>query len=71
MDILYNVNDHVRYWIYPGGKGQVVVGYIQGLKETGHKTAAYRIRRDHALQDNVGMCETDVVSPMNVLSLVE
>ncbi len=68
---IYNVSDHVRYWLYHGGLGHVVVGRIQGLEETGHKTSAYRIERDHVLQDNVGMREIDVVSPINILGLVE
>jgi hypothetical protein len=72
MDILYQVNDHVKYFVYPKGKGIVVKGRIIGLGETGHKTDAYRVKRDTTtLQDNVGMYTIDFISPMNILGTVE
>ncbi len=70
MDILYQVSDHVRYWIYPGGTPSLVTGRITQIGETSHKTAFYRVKRDHSIQANLGMYETDEVSPLNILGIV-
>lgn len=72
MDILYNVDDHVSYFVALGGQAIVFTGRIVHLEETGHKTDAYNIKRDHNFQDNVGMCglETDIVSPLCIFGLV-
>lgn len=73
MDILYNVNDHVEYLVHYRGAACLTRGWICGLEETGHKTCSYRIKREHALQDNVGMVELwkqDIVSPLNIIGLV-
>ena len=70
MDILYNPNDHVEYWIQRSRGRALAQGRVIGIEETGHKTDAYRIKRDRELIGNVGMYETDVVSPLNIVGLV-
>ena len=70
MDILYNPNDHVEYWIQKSRGRALVQGRVVGIEETGHKTDVYRIKRDHDMIHNVGMYELDVVSPLNIVGLV-
>jgi len=75
MGILYSVNDHIQYWIHPKDTNILVKGHIVGFQETGHKTMAYHVKRDHhhTLQDNVGMYENtnvDLVFPASVLGTV-
>ncbi len=70
MDTLYEINDHVRYWYYLAGETTAVQGRVTGFEDTGHKTMCYRIKRDQSMQGNLGIWQSDVVSPINIIGLV-
>lgn len=70
MELTYNLSDHVSYWAYQGKTPILVTGSIYDLKETGHKSMMYIIKRDHHITSNMGMYELDEVNPMSIVGYV-
>lgn len=68
--ITYGINDHVEYWVSRGDSLILVEGRVLALYENTPTSRVYLIKRDHSFQDNIGMYESDTVSHLSVLGLV-